>query len=122
MAHNEEQNTSTWGKTAAKADVQSPFFLYFFTHFVQDERKHVLLPVMKEKNSNQKLYIYKIEGSITTLLLWPNHWESNQKIEEIAVMSLPWVEMGTWKVRPCWECLQLSGPGARSKSFPVESI
>lgn len=37
-----------------------------FTHSVQDVKRHVLLPVMKEKTSSYKLYIcLQKEGSFT---------------------------------------------------------
>lgn len=39
------------------------FIFIFFTHFVQDVRKHVLLPVMKENKLNpETIYLWKDRG------------------------------------------------------------
>lgn len=71
MPHNKEQNTPTGGKTGKKnRKMQQRFgwcsiclFPLFFTHFVQDVKKHFLLPVMKEKKLNpETIYLCKDRG------------------------------------------------------------
>lgn len=56
-----------------------------FTHSVQDVRRHVLLPVTKEKKTSfYKLYIdLQKECGIPALLLWPNHREPQKNKESI---------------------------------------
>lgn len=63
-----------------------------FTHSVQDVRRHVLLPVIKEKkiHSINCIFIYRKKAALLPFLLRSNHRESHKNKDCCYVITLGW--------------------------------